>query len=175
MEEVNSSYSEIYETLSGMHDKIQQIGKCMNRYEREKDKQAIDSYHAGFSEAWELVRRIVIPEFDGGISSDDLRETFGTGDPAVILDAFEPDVVRHLVKKIDVKKIDEIKVGDEIQIGDDTNVVVMFKEPCSAGVVNEKTHKVESMDLHTLRKGKKTGRRFPQVTKLLRGRYAEFE
>lgn len=170
MEEKNSSYSEIYETLSGMHDKIQQIGKCMNRYEREKDKQAIDSYHAGFNEAWELAKRIVLLECDDGISADNLRDTFGTDDSYVILNAFEPDVVRHLVKKID-----DVHVGEEIQISGDTKVVVMFKDPCSAGVVNEKTRKVESMDLHALRKGKKTGRCFPQVTKLLRGEYAGTE
>lgn len=170
MEEVKISYSEIYETISEMQDKIQQIGKCMNRYEHEKDKQAIDSYHAGFSEAWELAKRIVLPEYDGGISADDLQETFGTGDPDVIFNAFEPDVVKHLVKKID-----DIHVGDEIQINDDTKIVVMFKELYSAGVVNEKTHKVETMDLHTIRKGKKTGRRFPQVTKLLRGEHAGTE
>lgn len=169
MEEMNN-YLKIDETLSGMHDKILQIRESLNRYEHEKNEQVIDSYHAGFSEAWELAKRIALPEYDGGISVDDLKETFGTGDPDVIFNAFEPDVVKHLVKKID-----DIHVGDEIQISDDTKIVVMFKDPCSAGVVNEKTHKVESMDLHTLRKGKKTGRRFPQVTKLLRGEHAGTE
>ena len=173
MEEMKSymkSYFEIDKTLSGMHDKILQIRENLNRYEHEKNEQAIDSYHAGFNKAWELAKRIVLPEHVGGISADNLRETFGTDEVDVILYAFEPDVIRHLVRQID-----EVKVGDEIQIGDDTKVVVMFKEPCSAGVINEKKRKVETMDLHTLRKGKKTGRRFPQVTELLRGKYAGTE
>ena len=88
---------------------------------------ADDAYNKGLEDAWELAKKIVLSECDGGYSCEELENIFGYRTPASILKAFTPQEALAKVKAYE--ECNEIKVGD----------VVRLKGCCVEGIVTKVT------------------------------------
>lgn len=92
----------------------------------EKERQAGEQ--AGQNEAWDLARKIVEPENDGGYDISELRDIFGYG-PAVTLKKYSFHEAAALVQKWEEK----IRVGDVVRLRyggkDDQLAVVTYVMP----------------------------------------------
>lgn len=126
-----------------------------------------EEYQRGFNDAWEATQAIFRFVEDGGMSSEELRNAFGTGITAEIATLPIRKVMSTLTEYEAKKKAEEeIKVGDE--------VIRLFTH--SEGVVIELPLKGDIVTVlgktghafGTLKSNlKKTGRHFPQVAELL--------
>lgn len=121
-------------------------------------------YKEGLEKAWEVARRIILSEKDGGLSMDKCQELFG---PSSLYGIFKHDMsvydVIEALDKYDAQN--EIHVGDEVKIiGTDVSGVVtqvtldnFVRGVCVGGsLFATKSEKLE-----------KTGNHFPEVGKLL--------
>ena len=73
------------------------------------------SYNEGLNDAWELAKKIVLSDGDGGYSCDELENIFGYRSPASILKVFTPQKSIAKVKAYEEER-NEIKVGDVVKL-----------------------------------------------------------
>ena len=70
-----------------------------------------ESYNKGLNDAWELAKKIVLSEGDGGYSCDELENIFGYRSPASVLKVFTPQKVKAYEDERN-----KITVGDVVKL-----------------------------------------------------------
>lgn len=88
--------------------------------ELDKLERFTDSYNEGAEDAWELAKLITIYTYNGGLTSRDLIEIFGTDSRD---DIFRNNTYKEAKAKFDAweKSKEEIKVGDVVNIKNHRN------------------------------------------------------
>jgi hypothetical protein len=121
-------------------------------------------YNKGLNDAWELAKKIVISEEDGGYSLEELRNIFGYGDFESILKVFTLQEAHAKVKAYEERN--EIQKGDVVRLKGlsckaivtrvtKTNMCLLFKDGgCSLGCYKEDF--------------KKTGEHFDSIDEFMR-------
>lgn len=82
-----------------------------------------DAYNKGLNDAWELARKIVLLERDGGYSTQELKRILGYGGYESVLKAFTPQEALAKVKEYK----DKIKVGDVIRLKGNTHEAIVTR------------------------------------------------
>lgn len=75
-------------------------------------------------EAWEIARKIVLLEDEGGISAKDMVHMFGVKFPRDIVREYSVREVKTRIEAWEAEK--EIKVGDEVDVCGDKGIVTSF-------------------------------------------------
>ena len=75
-------------------------------------------------EAWEIARKIVLLEDEGGISAKDMVHMFGVKFPRDIVREYSEHEVKARIEAWEAEK--EIKVGDEVDVCGDKGIVTSF-------------------------------------------------
>ena len=75
-------------------------------------------------EAWDIARKIVLLEDEGGISAKDMVHMFGVKFPRDIVREYSEHEVKARIEAWEAEK--EIKVGDEVDICGDKGIVTSF-------------------------------------------------
>ena len=75
-------------------------------------------------EAWEIARKIVLLEDEGGISAKDMVHMFGVKFPRDIVREYSVQEVKTKIEAWEAEK--EIKVGDEVDVCGDKGIVTSF-------------------------------------------------
>lgn len=75
-------------------------------------------------EAWEIARKIVLLENEGGIPSKDMVRMFGVKFPRDIVREYSVREVKTKIETWEAEK--EIKVGDEVDVCGDKGIVTSF-------------------------------------------------
>lgn len=84
-----------------------------------------EAYNKGLDDAWELAKKIVLPDHLGGYTVDELKDIFGKNTFASLMNTFSPQEALAKVKAYEERN--EIKVGD----------VVEFKDGCIESIVTK--------------------------------------
>lgn len=82
-----------------------------------------DGYDAGLNDAWELAKKIVLGENDGGVSYTELFTVYGTSDMESILNQSPQEALAKM--EAYEKGQAEIKVGDVVVVNNDIKGVVL--------------------------------------------------
>lgn len=123
-----------------------------------------DAYNKGLDDAWELAKKIVLPDHLGGYTVDELKDIFGKNTFASLMNTFSPQEALAKVKAYEEER-NEIKVGD----------VVEFKDGCIESIVT----KVDGYTIYKLFKSgdcnscdkkdlKKTGKHYDSIDEFMR-------
>lgn len=72
-----------------------------------------ESYNQGLNDAWNLAKKIVLPEHLGGYTADELEDIFGKNTFASLMNTFSPQEALAKVKAYE--EHNEIKVGDVVR------------------------------------------------------------
>lgn len=83
----------------------------------------------GRREAWELARRIVIPEEWSGFSEDELCKVFGS---YLLVDIFKLDIEKAIVKNETWEKCTKVSPSKVVEDGEGTRALVL--DECGNGV-----------------------------------------
>ena len=75
-------------------------------------------------EAWEIARKIVLLENEGGIPAKDMVHMFGVKFPRDIVREYSVQEVKTKIEAWEAEK--EIKVGDEVDVCGDKGIVTSF-------------------------------------------------
>lgn len=124
-----------------------------------------ESYNKGLNDAWELVKKIVLSEEDGGYSCEELENIFGYRSPASVLKVFTPQKSLAKVKAYEDER-NEIKVGDVVKLKRasyesivtrvaETSIFCLFKDGSCDNYINK-----ENLV--------KTGRHFDSIDEFMR-------
>lgn len=70
-------------------------------------------YNKGLNDAWELAKKIVLPDHLGGYTVDELKDIFGKNTFASLMNTFTPQEALAKVKAYE--EHNEIKVGDVVR------------------------------------------------------------
>lgn len=71
------------------------------------------AYNKGLEDAWELAKKIVLPDHLGGYTVDELKDIFGKNTFASLMNTFSPQEALAKVKAYE--EHNEIKVGDVVR------------------------------------------------------------
>lgn len=84
-----------------------------------------EAYNKGLNDAWELARKIVLPESEGGMKIDELKNIFKNHRYFDINDILKRYTPQEALAKLEAyeKEQNEVKIGDIIAIDDDRVVV----------------------------------------------------
>lgn len=74
-----------------------------------------EAYNRGLNDAWELAKKIVLPDHLGGYTVDELKDIFDKITFASLMNTFSPQEALVKVKAYE-KEHDEIKVGDVFKL-----------------------------------------------------------
>lgn len=74
-----------------------------------------ESYNRGLNDAWELAKKIVLPDHLGGYTVDELKDIFGKNTFASLMNTFTPQEALAKVKTYEEER-NEIKVGDVVTV-----------------------------------------------------------
>lgn len=122
--------------------------------------QEMKTYEDGLNEAWELARKIVCRETDGGKPIKWVEDTFGSVRTDIVLRNYSAS---EAIKQ--VKEHEEIKVGDEVTNDKDWEGVVTWISPLGEYLV---IILKDGTALHWDKKDfKKTGRHFSQIEEII--------
>ena len=124
-----------------------------------------DAYNKGLNDAWELAKKIVLSEGDGGYSCDELENIFGYRSPASVLKVFTPQKSLAIVKAYEDER-NKITVGDVVKLKGttheaiatrvtETNICFLFRDG-SCGT------------LHAEKDFEKTGKHFDSIDEFMR-------
>lgn len=95
--------------------KIKDIGGCLYAWVEEKELRSVDkTYEQGLSDAWELAKKIVLSEKQGGFSYEQLKEMFGVGDCRFALTNCTAEEALAKIEAYEREK--EINVGDVVKL-----------------------------------------------------------
>lgn len=72
-----------------------------------------EAYNKGLDDAWELAKKIVLPDHLGGYTVDELKDIFGKNTFASLMNTFSPQEALAKVKAYE--EYNEIKVGDVVR------------------------------------------------------------
>lgn len=72
-----------------------------------------EPYNQGLNDAWELAKKIVLPDHLGGYTVDELKDIFGKNTFASLMNTFSPQEALAKVKAYE--EHNEIKVGDVVR------------------------------------------------------------
>lgn len=121
------------------------------------------TYEDGLNEAWELARKIVCLQKDGGKPVEWLEDTFGSTRTDLVLRNYS---ALEAIKQVEVKEHEEIKVGDVVTNDKDWEGVVTWISPLDEYLV---IILKDGTALHWDKKDfKKTGRHFPQIEEVIK-------
>lgn len=73
------------------------------------------AYNKGLDDAWELAKKIVLPDHLGGYTVDELKDIFGKGTYTSLMNTFSPQEALAKVKAYE-EEHNEIKVGDVVKL-----------------------------------------------------------
>lgn len=73
-----------------------------------------EAYNRGLNDAWELAKKIVLPDHLGGYTVDELKDIFGKGSFAPLMDTLTAQEALAKVKEYEGR--DEIRVGDVVKL-----------------------------------------------------------
>lgn len=76
-----------------------------------------EAYNKGLDDAWELAKKIVLPDHLGGYTVDELKDIFGKNTFASLMNTFSPQEALAKVKVYE-EKHNEIRVGDVVEFKD---------------------------------------------------------
>lgn len=125
-----------------------------------------EAYNRGLNDAWNLAKKIVLPEDKGGYTADELEDIFGKS-------AFTTLTAQEALAKVKAygEECNEIKVGDEIQSGDAYVVVTWKSKDEWNGMLLNDCDCGKAGACYTLMKGftdwHKTGRHYHQISEIL--------
>ena len=130
-----------------------------------------ESYNKGLNDAWELVKKIVLSDGDGGYSCDELENIFGYRSPASVFKAFTPQEALAKVKECE-DECNEIRVGDVIKLKGttheaiatrvtETNICLLYKD---GNCNNNKCSSNSSIDRYFV----KTGKHFDSIDEFMK-------
>ena len=132
-----------------------------------------DTYNKGLNDAWELVKKIVLSEGDGGYSCEELENIFGYWSPVSIFKAFTPQEALAKVKAYEEEHI-RIRVGDVVKLKSvyaegegivtkitETNICLLYK---NGNCNNNKCSSNSSIDRYF----EKTGKHFDSIDEFMR-------
>ena len=160
-----------YYLKNSMLDHVVISGRALQGFEK-YDLEA--DYQRGLNDAWELTQKIFCFVEDGGMSSGELRDAFGTAVLGTIATLPIEKVMSILTEHEAKKNAKEIKVGDEITVRVHSpertiNVIVYDVLKFGSTMVYETLSFEEGkcFNISWNLKIKKTGRHFPQVVELL--------
>lgn len=74
-----------------------------------------EAYNKGLEDAWELAKKIVLPDHLGGYTVDELKDIFGKNTFASLMNTFSPQEALAKVKAYE-EEHNEIKVGDVVKL-----------------------------------------------------------
>lgn len=125
-------------------DKLPQIPDCQAVFgkvytdDEIKDKEAV-AYYNGLSEAWDAVRKIIIPPnygwFSGSLMDNDLDEIFGTTNTyKILMKTSAEEAIRRISDYEEKKKEKMFCVGDVIQSKDNPEVIAVVTFVESGGI-----------------------------------------
>lgn len=134
----------------------------------EGEGQSMKTYEDGLNEAWELIRKLIISDYDGAYSAKDMRDIWKHGGFLSILKHFTAQQALEKLREYE-KKV-EIRVGDEIysELTDSKAVVQRvdawhryqcFDDEGAQFVIDEQTFNSYWV---------KTGKNYPQVAEVLK-------
>lgn len=133
-----------------------------------------EAYQEGLNDAWECFKKLVYPTKDGGLSTDDLREIFGTLSLGQVVRAYSPS---EAIKKINdwgekqKQKDDGIRVGDEVFILGNKNfrgVVTNFSVDEYDGLLFNVLIETGKKYLYKLNDITKTGKHYDAIEEVLK-------
>lgn len=129
-----------------------------------------EAYNRGLNDAWELAKKIVLPDHLGGYTVNELKDIFGKNTFASLMNTFTPQEALAKVKAYG-EECNEIKVGDEIQSGDAYVVVTWKSKDEWNGMLLNDCDCGKAGACYTLMKGfkdwHKTGRHYHQISEIL--------
>lgn len=76
---------------------------------------SVKDYNRGLNDAWKLVKKIKLPEKEGGFSMVDLKIMFDTVDIDAILTCFTPQEALAKFEAYEKEQV-RVKVGDEVSV-----------------------------------------------------------
>lgn len=155
----------------------EELEKCENPYEEIekmakglveelKEKEYNRGYEKGMEDAWETLKKTFLPQYEGGLSIDELVDVFGT---------FAYKEAKEKIDNYIKKKNAEFHVGDEIAYkkdGEKLVIITMDVEEITNGTcfyaINDKG--IPFYFSTKFHKGiiKKTGRHFDEVEELFK-------
>ena len=98
----------------------------------------IDDYNKGMNDAWEIAKKIALPENDGGMSLDDIRKIFSSIRLNDILKVLTPQEAKSKIAAWELAR-QEIKVGDVVMDTQDDVFVVLKELSCDVcSLINSK-------------------------------------
>lgn len=132
-----------------------------------------DTYNEGLNDAWELAKKIVLSDGDGGYSCEELENIFGYRSPASVFKVFAPQEVFAKVKAYEEER-NEIKVGDVVKLKSvyaqgegivtkitETNICLLYK---NGNCNNNKCSSNSSIDRYF----EKTGKHFDSIDEFMK-------
>ena len=122
-------------------------------------------YIRGLNDAWEMVRKIIEPVYDGGYSFDVLHQIFGESAIRSILKHNTAPEAIAKIKEYEDKQDAEIKVGDEVNWQGIKSVVVRISHDYIYTLTESGGTQIYH---HTDTEFIKTGRTFPQVAEVMK-------
>ena len=150
----------------------EELEKCENPYEEIekmakglveelKEKEYDRGYEKGMEDAWETIKKTFLPQYEGGLSIDELVDVFGT---------FAYKEAKEKIDNYIKNKNAEFHVGDEVTIETRSSRkgVVILSEKSTINVIDYKglvyIYPIDLVEDNLT----KTGRHFDEVEKLLK-------
>lgn len=85
-----------------------------------------EAYNKGLNDAWELAKKIVLPDHLGGYTGDELKDIFGKNTFASLMNTLTPQEALAKVKAYK-EECSEIRAGDVVRFKDGYNESIVTK------------------------------------------------
>lgn len=123
-----------------------------------------EPYNQGLNDAWELAKKIVLPDHLGGYTVDELKDIFGKNTFASLMNTFSPQEALAKVKAYEERN--EIRVGDVVKNRD------VFIESIVTRVDSRNVYRLfkdGSCDDNTIKEDlEKTGKHFDSIDEFMK-------
>lgn len=125
-----------------------------------------EAYNKGLDDAWELAKKIVLPDHLGGYTVDELKDIFGKNTFASLMNTFSPQEALAKVKAYADER-NEIKVGDVVTVKDSIfeHETIVTKV---SGHVIYRLFKDGSSNSYATKDLVKTGKHFDSIDEFMR-------
>lgn len=132
-------------------------------FEEESKEKNIKTYEDGLNEAWELARKIVCRETDGGKPIKWVEDTFGSVRTDIVMRNYSAS------EAIDaVESYEKLKVGDEVEHVDTYDKVIVTHASKDTQHIDIMWEDGSVGIRAPIEKFKKTGRHFTEIEELLK-------
>ena len=126
-----------------------------------------EAYNKGLNDAWELAKKIVLPDHLGGYTVDELGDIFGKNYFISLMNTYTPQEALAKVKAYEEER-NEIKVGDVVTVKDGVSDFESIVTKVSGRVVY-RLFMDGSCDGHAYKEDlEKTGRHFDSIDEFMK-------